>query len=352
MKHVAVIGAGIIGAASAYFLAKAGCRVTVIDREGPGGVATRASFGWLNASFFVNEAHFHLRHAAMRAHRDLSVDFPNHYDWSGCLWFEAEGAAAKSYGEKLSSLGYRVDVPTPSERHARWPKLPPLNHALFFPDEGAIDTPALAKALLAASGAAAMYGVQAVSLRHEGGKVMGVETSKGPLIADDVVLCTGVGTPDLLRDLDLPLPLLLRPGVMVRTRPVDLIMPTLLCGPMGEARQLADGAVLVPTSPGHQGDETELLAESPDTLSRIALDRLERVFPGISFQADSVLAANRPVPADGLPVLSRASDGLIVAVMHSGATLAALAGQAVADLVSGAPTDALWAPYDLRRFAK
>jgi len=41
--HVVVIGAGVIGVTTAYYLAELGCRVTVIDREP--GVAEGASFG-------------------------------------------------------------------------------------------------------------------------------------------------------------------------------------------------------------------------------------------------------------------------------------------------------------------
>ena len=42
MKKIAVIGAGIIGICSAYFLQKSGFKVTLIDKEEPG---TMTSFG-------------------------------------------------------------------------------------------------------------------------------------------------------------------------------------------------------------------------------------------------------------------------------------------------------------------
>ena len=42
MKSIAVVGAGIVGICSAYFLKKSGFRVTLIDRENPG---TMTSFG-------------------------------------------------------------------------------------------------------------------------------------------------------------------------------------------------------------------------------------------------------------------------------------------------------------------
>lgn len=43
--HVAVVGAGIVGAAAAHFLAAAGARVTLLDASGPAAGATGASDG-------------------------------------------------------------------------------------------------------------------------------------------------------------------------------------------------------------------------------------------------------------------------------------------------------------------
>ena len=48
--NVTVIGAGIVGSAIAYTLAKRGATVTVIDKGRPGGGATSHSFAWINAT--------------------------------------------------------------------------------------------------------------------------------------------------------------------------------------------------------------------------------------------------------------------------------------------------------------
>ncbi|MEM8981324.1 MAG: FAD-dependent oxidoreductase, partial [Pseudomonadota bacterium] len=58
-KTIIIVGAGVIGACVAYHLARAGARVTVVDADSAG--ATAASFGWINASYFLNEDHYHLR---------------------------------------------------------------------------------------------------------------------------------------------------------------------------------------------------------------------------------------------------------------------------------------------------
>ena len=48
--NVTVVGAGIVGAAIAYSLAKRGVAVTVVDKGRPGGGATSHSFAWINAT--------------------------------------------------------------------------------------------------------------------------------------------------------------------------------------------------------------------------------------------------------------------------------------------------------------
>jgi glycine/D-amino acid oxidase-like deaminating enzyme len=49
-KHVIVAGAGIIGASIAWHLVQASARVTIVDAGEGGGVATKNSFAWINAS--------------------------------------------------------------------------------------------------------------------------------------------------------------------------------------------------------------------------------------------------------------------------------------------------------------
>ena len=63
--HVLIVGAGIIGASIAWHLVRAGARVTVIDARETGGIATRNSWAWINASWGNPEPYFRLRVRAM-----------------------------------------------------------------------------------------------------------------------------------------------------------------------------------------------------------------------------------------------------------------------------------------------
>ncbi|BCQ62888.1 hypothetical protein PBOI14_46380 [Pseudomonas sp. Boi14] len=47
-SSVIVVGAGIVGAAIAYHLARQGAQVTVLEQDSPGSGVTRHSFAWIN----------------------------------------------------------------------------------------------------------------------------------------------------------------------------------------------------------------------------------------------------------------------------------------------------------------
>ena len=351
MQHVVVVGAGIIGAAAAFALSQTGARVTVIDGAQAGGGATGASFGWINASFHQNDHHFRLRRAAMAAHRRLDALVPGHVSWGGCYWNEAQGDAQLAFAARLSGLGYPVESLDAVEVGRRLPALARPEPMLWFPEEGVVDPDRYAQALLRAAGAELWAGMRVDRLLETGGRVTGVETSAGRIVADAVVVASGTGSPDLMQSVGLTLPMLNRPGLLVRTSPVAPITTAVLCGLAGEIRQRADGRLILPTAIGHQGDTTEKIVELPGDLAREAVERTSRMFNGVALKVEQVALGHRPVPKDGLPVLDMPLPGLAVAVMHSGVTLAALAGGAIADLISKGATDPLWHPYRLGRFA-
>jgi glycine/D-amino acid oxidase-like deaminating enzyme len=68
MEKIVIIGAGLIGATLAFQLARSGRAVTVVEAGLPAAAASGRSFGWINASFALSEAHFALRVAGMAAH--------------------------------------------------------------------------------------------------------------------------------------------------------------------------------------------------------------------------------------------------------------------------------------------
>lgn len=351
MTQTLIIGAGITGAALAYQLSRRGEAVAIVSAHAEGGLASAASFGWLNASYFLSHPHFHLRHEALSAHRRLTEQLSGlPTTWPGCLWYEATGDAQDETAADLTALGYQVQRLTRTQIAERLPALGPVPEtALFFPEEGVADPAILARALIAASKAKVIRAT-VDALTVTGGRVTGVATDLGPLAADLVILATGTGTPALLEPLGATLPMLKRPGLMVRANTLPPICPLVLASPEQEVRQDAAGHLIAPAHAGHQSDHAESLGSFPVVVNA-TLQRLRSLFPGQDIHFAHQAMAMRPVPGDGLPVVGQGPvEGLWLAVMHSGATLAPVVAELLAAEITGGPDSPLLAEFRPTRF--
>jgi D-hydroxyproline dehydrogenase subunit beta len=351
MSQTLIIGAGITGAALAYQLSRRGQAVTIITTHAEGGLASAASFGWLNASYYLNHPHFHLRHEALAAHRRLAAQLPGlSTTWPGCLWYEARGAAQGETASDLETLGYQVQRLTKAQIAERLPALGPVpDTALFFPEEGVADPAILARALIAASDAQVIRATVTALTEAQGG-VTGIETDLGPMPATRIVLATGTGTLALLEPIGATLPMLKRPGLMIRTNPQPPICPLVLATPEQEVRQDSDGALVAPAHAGHQSDHAETLGAFPVVVNA-TLQRLRALFPGQDIHFAHQAMAMRPVPSDGLPVVGQGPvEGLWLAVMHSGATLAPVVAELLAEEITDSPDSPLLKDFRPARF--
>lgn len=352
---VIVIGAGIVGAACAYRLQRAGARVTILDAGGQSATAT--SFGWINASFHHDETHFHLRDAGLSAWRTLTEALPLDIAWQGALCWEETGAAFDAQRDHLAALGYDVtEIDSAAFARLEPHVATPPERALHFPQEAAADSPVVAQRLLDAAtqaGARRVRGVQVIELVEKSGQIIGIRTEGGETHADHVLIAAGTGTAAVMAQVGSPLPMLRRPALMLRTRPVAPILRHILVSEFGELRQLPDGALMMPAAVDHQGDTSDALTEPLEVTAEHVLTRLRALLPGVALDWEELRLAFRPVPQDGLPVVGEVRAGLHVACMHSGITLGALAGELVAqEMLEGVSNHsaALLASYRPGRF--
>lgn len=352
-QRAVVIGAGIVGASIALALARAGHHVTIIDAHGPAFGASGRSFGWINASFFADTAHFRLRSEAIAAWNRLGVPGVT---WSGALWYEEDGAGFDDMHARLRALHYPVQVIPRAEFQELEPAVgEPPERALRFASEGAADTTRITHDLIAqaqSAGASCLFGITVLGVDISQGAVRQVCTSAGNVPADVVIVAAGTATEALVGPLGVDIPMLHRPGLLLATQPLPPLISHVLVAPGQELRQLPDGRLLAPTSPNHQADDVDTLQDSAEALAEAALARLTAMLPGRHLDRSSLTLALRPVPQDGLPVVGPAGpDGLYIATMHSGVTLAPLIGELVAqELTNGGQADLL-APYRPQRFA-
>lgn len=351
-KHILIVGAGLIGAAIAHRTAPH-ARVTILDAAPPATGASGASFGWINASFYLNPAHHALRVAAIAAHHRLDADLPTGTRWTGTLWFEETGAGLDAMHDALADLGYPHDVLDAAAFARAEPRAVPPARSLRFPTEGATDPADLTRRLLtqaAARGATLQTGTPVLHVTTQGDRITGVATAQGEQHADHVILATGTATPGLLSPFGIALPLLHRPGLLLCSQPLPPLIRHILVGPAGEVKQDAAGRIWTPSEVSHQSDTSQTVAPLAEAAETARL-RLLTLLPGTDLHWTRISLGHRPVPGDGLPAVGQVLPGLTIATMHSGVTLAALIGERVAASVLGQGDDALLAAYHPRRFA-
>ncbi len=348
--RVLILGAGLIGAGLAYELTARGAKVSVIEAGLPAGMASGRSFGWINASFSLSQAHFQARYAAMAGHHSWQRGVAKGlYRWQGCLWWEKAGQDFDRTAKDLAQLGYPLQEVDRSKFMQIEPDVVhPPERALLFKAEGAADGTALTQALLRAAceaGAGLWLGCKVEGLTISAGRIVAVETPAGRVAADHVILATGAATPALLAPLGLKFAMQHRPGAIVHSLPMPLRLRHILAAPDQEIRQDVRGCILAPGAAGHQTDASTAHG-APDLMVRDTLARLSAIL-GQPVRLQSLRLADRPVPGDGLPAVGQVPGiaGLHMAVLHSGVTLAPLVCGSLADQVVGGPAAAAMADF-------
>ena len=119
--------------------------------------------------------------------------------------------------------------------------------ALHVAEEGAVEPVAAANLLLedaARQGATLLYGTEARRLLQDNGKITGVATTDGALLADHVVLAAGAGTAALAASVGIDVPIETPPGLIVHSRPCPRLLNGLVMAPGLHMRQTAEGRII------------------------------------------------------------------------------------------------------------
>ncbi|MDX1576428.1 MAG: FAD-dependent oxidoreductase, partial [Kiloniellales bacterium] len=324
-------------------------------RIGPAAEASGSSFGWVNASFGNPEPYFRLRFQSLLEYRRLESETEGGIGvkWGGSLLWEADAAALACYLAEHGAWGYGLRLVDREAFRALEPKVSePPELAVFAELEGSLDASRATRALLTSAerhGAETRYACELLDIRHRNGRIAGADTSGGPIEADCVVLAAGVATEALAGRLGFALPMANLPGLLIRTRPTEPLLGRLVLSPGCHVKQDPDGALVAGADFGGGGP-----AEDPETAGEELLGQVRALLPGASgLVLEDVVLGLRPIPADGFPAVGFAPglEGLYVAVMHSGVTLAPAIGRFAAEEIFDGMRIDLLAPYRPSRFA-
>lgn len=359
---VLVVGAGVVGAAAAYGLARAGLAVHIVEAGFPGGGTTSAGMGHIVVTD-DSEAQFALTARSRRLLEDEAAALSPavEYDRCGTLWIardEAELAAAAARRRFYEEHGVRAELLDAAQVRAAEPNLAePIAGALFVPDDVVVYPPGLAWWLLdraVAHGAELRRDCAVRAIDANGADLAG-----GRIEAGAVVNAAGARAATLTDGL----PVMPRKGHLAITDRVPGICRHQLVelGYLASAHTLTGESVafnLQPRTTGQVliGSSRELVgwdaAINRDVLGRM-LARAVAFVPALAkLPIVRVWTGFRPATPDGLPLIGRWEDGVWVAAGHEGLgiTTALATAELLVSLMTGASPPLAAAPFDpLRR---
>jgi sarcosine oxidase subunit beta len=215
---VAIVGGGVVGASAAYHLAAAGARRVVLferaDHLAAG--STGACAGGFRHQF-SSEVNVRLSQASVPMITGFTEEhgLPLDVHQEGYLFLVRSRALWPDYlaaNELHRALGVGAEVLTPEEAVELVPGLEPegLVGATFGPRDGIADPAGLTQGyatLARRAGAEVELGVEVRAVRMDGGRVLGVETDRGPVDARVVVNAAGPWAGALAASAGVELPL-------------------------------------------------------------------------------------------------------------------------------------------------
>ena len=352
-KHVIVIGGGIIGASTAFHLAEQGARVTLIDAAEPGGIVSPCSFGWTNASHKNTRPYFNLRYHSMQLWDDLLARMPDiPYRKTEVLYLDGKTFDLDAF--YANHIGW--DYPLEWVDQARIRQLEPglamaPERGILSTAEGAVEASPAAVFFAnqaKAAGATIIANTKVTDLSVNGETINGVVIGSEKLDADEVVLAAGNETEALASKAGVKVPMYSKPGLLISTNVVGQRVQRMILAEDVHFRQRIDGALSAGEDFGGGNINDNPIEGSKLLLERIRAQLIDS--DGIELAGHTV--GHRPIPIDGYPIVGRPTNrsGLYVTVMHSGATLAPVVGDATAREILRDERDPLLKTFGMDRF--
>ncbi|WP_375432895.1 NAD(P)/FAD-dependent oxidoreductase [uncultured Friedmanniella sp.] len=372
---VVVIGGGALGAACAYFAARQGLQVHVVER---GKIASGTTSGG-EGNLLVSDKEAGPELALSLYSRDVFRDDLAEY---GPRWeFQAKGglvvASTESGAEDLARLASRqraagIEVTNVGGAELRdyEPHIAPtLRAGAFYPQDAQVQPMLLAAHLLRLArhlGAVVQTGTAVTGFLRRGDQVTGVQTSAGTISTGAVVNAAGTWAGAVAELAGVDLPILPRRGFVLVTEPLPLTIHHKVYAGEYVANVLSSDEGLQ-TSPVIEGTAsgTVLIGSSRErvgfdrTVSLPVLARLASgavaLFPTLaSVKVMRSYLGFRPYCPDHLPVIGHdpRAPGLWHASGHEGAGIGLSVGTAklLTQALVGQATDLDLAPFRPERF--
>jgi D-hydroxyproline dehydrogenase subunit beta len=372
--EVVVVGAGIVGAATAWELHARGVDVALLDRGDVSGATTGLGEGNVLCCDKAPGPELDLTVAGLRVYDEVeeAVGEAARIRRKGALVVHRGEASWAGEAVRVEALraagahGYLVEV---DEVPRMEPELTgELAGAAFFPADLQCAPRAIARAL-AEQVPRVHTGVEVEAVVVEGERVTAVRTSEGVLACTAVVIAAGPWSRPLAEAVGVALPLEPRKGQLVRlaapARDERFIRHKVVeAGYLDSVASVDaglqvttvlettwEGAVLVGSSRERRGFDLSV----DDAVSAAMLEQAFALMPGLrGLAVDAAWAGLRPWLPDHLPAIgtSHAVAGLWLATGHEGAgvALGPITGRLIAQLYAGEAPAVDPAPFSPDRF--
>jgi D-hydroxyproline dehydrogenase subunit beta len=373
---VVVVGAGIVGAACAYYLARAGLAVAVAERGTVASGTTGSGEGNILVSDKEPGPELDLARLSHGLWRELAAELGpgaelEHKGGLVVAGTAEQRAGLDRFAAAQAAAGVQTEAAGPDDLRALEPHLAPgLAGGVRYPEDMQVQ-PMIAAALLLRRardlGADLMFRQEVTGLVTAGGRVTGVRTAAGLVSAGLVVNAAGPWAGELAARAGAPLPVLPRRGFIVVTEalPPGLIrhkvytadyVANVASGSAGlelstVIEGTASGTVLIGASRERVGFDR---SPSLRVVGMLAA-RAAALFPVLAeARAIRFYRGFRPYCPDHLPVIGADERlaGLLHACGHEGAGigLAPATGCLIAQLAAGQPPALPLAPFAPGRF--
>jgi D-amino-acid dehydrogenase len=410
-QDVAIIGGGVIGVCSAYYLAQKGLKILLIEK---GEIASGCSYGngglivpshavplaspgalgnglrWLMDSEspfyikprldldlfnwlirFVRASQHEQMMRALPAMRDLllasralydelsQMDFDFGFEGNGSLQVFLTEIGLQG-GVEEAHLLEKFDIPikvmTASEVSNLEPALlPSVVGGVYYPRDAHIDPLRFVRGLAETAkklGVEILTETEVLAFETQNGRVVRIKTARGAVHPHKVVLAAGSWSPGIARALKLRIPIQAAKGYSISFEK-PAISPKISLS-LGEA-----GVVLNPLADMLRVAGTLELAGMDFSINMRRVEAIRKAanqyLPGLAqARVIEIWRGLRPCTPDGLPIISRsdAFDNLFIAAGHAmlGMSLGPITGKSVSQLVNEEETDFNLAPFSLNRF--
>lgn len=364
---ILIAGAGLIGCAVAYELAKAGLSVTLVERGTPGCEASSAGAGMLAPQSETSAPNpmLTLGLASKALYPELAAELrertgvdAEHQSGGSlhCFLDEGEAAVGRAACDWQRQAGLKAELLSREEALRLEPDLSPeILGALFLPEEQWINNPRLVIALAHAAGLQGVRFVRAEvsALLRKGDRVVGVSAGGSELLAGAVLLAAGAWSGQLAATAGLTLPVHPVRGQILCLEGVPRRFHHLLHLKDHYLVPRANGEIIVGSCMEWVGFVKQVTAEYLYGFLRSAIRLVPRL---AELPVKATWAGFRPWATDERPVIGPwpGIEGLYVATGHfrNGILLTPITGRLMKELIVDSKPSLDLAPFLPDRFVR